>query len=739
VKEDEIRAHNDLDYNNEGSIDEHNNETATNHWTENIHIEDYNTHDGSEQGTKHIPNTQDTYQRKRRKRSGWDERMDCLYDSLLQEVSVTTECCSSHGCPEIACYRCVSCNKRHGLCKTHTITNHNSDRLRIHIVQQRTWDVLLNAFKWKTLLSPPWGCAINFPCNVCEAHQFRRKIITFVDNAGQQKRELEFCECITIYDTISALGFFPATPQRPVTAFSIPLMNNYRDMNLICKVNQHQYAEYIRSMSFTASVLSEVEVYRAMQGCYRVFSFLIGQITKGRTIDDTTRVDCPCCMSNKEKLATVTFDACFGCTGKESNARNTVQPIHGNDYILPDLSEDQVMTDVKLKLSPDQLLRKGIHPDLIEKEACELRATEYTGAPNSKYFQGLRFTGLMGSVCKHEFPLFFLNIMYGKEKMVFASRVWEHMRDLDPTRKWNAKYDIMCVFQKYLRDRGRKGPDITAIPSGHARFHRWLCQELWGTLSVKGNGLSVGEEIEVLWKELMSIWSRLKEMTPENRRDELTDHLIYRAQLCLRKLHEKLETFANRAEKTLREANTNIQKSDCGLTEVTADAWYERYSTAIAHSALQTLSWQQKYAGLLYDLYEKQWVAHEHFRKGSTMRSKKTLLESIVQLEKQKGVTERWGQLSNNYLEWLQHYWRAQLETFRKKVVMFDNDQFFYVETMRHQKHGRKNYKRRVDTAKLISKASVSRHLALEQWNGFRRLLYPNTSYVTLEQFTDDG
>jgi hypothetical protein len=717
---------------------DHNDEQRDN--GESIDFDDQPTYDMEDQLPQNTARPHEsTKERKTRKRTGWDEKINSLYSVLLEEESITSSHCSQQHCNEPAQYRCVSCYQRDGYCRNHLMKNHCSNRLKLHIVQDRQHDDLLRAYKWVTLSEPPWSADIYTTCTQCRPDTYSSKNITFVDYLGQQKRNVIVCNCFTIDRSIYTLGFFPATPQRPVTAFSIKLLKHYRDLNLICHVNQHQFAELIAFNSYTKAVMTEIEVYRSIQGCYRVFSYLMGQIAKGRTIGNTTRVDCPCCMSNKKNLATVTFDACFGCTGKESNARNTVAPFHGEDYILQDLTEDQVLVDIKLKLSPEELIKKGIRPDVIEKEACELRATEYTGAPSSKYFSGLRFTGLMGSVCKHGFPLYFMNIMYGKEKMVFASRVWEHMRDLDPTRKWNAKYDVMCVFEKYLRDRGRKGPDITAIPSGHARFHRWLCQELWGTLSVPGNGLSVGEEIELLWKELMHIWSRLKEMSPENRRDELTDHLMYRSEVCLKKLHQKLEDFADRAEKTYQEAKKAIDTSDCGLTEATADAWYSLYSTAIAHSTIQTLCWQEKYAGLLYDLYNNQWVPHNQFRKGQTLRSEKTLMELILQMEKQKGVSPRWEQNSILYTDWLQKYWRTQMEICRKKVVMFDNDQFFYVETMRHTKHGRKNYKKRVDTAKLISKASVARHIALEQWNGFRSKLYPNTSAVSLEQFIEDG
>jgi len=474
-----------------------------------------------------------------------------------------------------------------------------------------------------------------------------------------------------------------------------------------------------------------------MQGCYRLYSYLQGQIEKGRSIDESSRIDCPCCLQNQSKIGSVTFDACFGCTGKEVNAQNPIEPFHSEDYILRDLTEEEVMTDVKLKL--DKIPTKMSDKRKARSGLCDLRATEYAGSTKTENFQGLRFTGLMGSVCKHDFPLFFMNIMYGKEKLVFASRIWEHLSNLDLTTKWNAKYDIMCSFEKYLADRGRRVPDITAIPDGHSKFHRWFCQELWGPLSVKGNGLMVGEEIELLWKVLMMIWPKIKEMSPENRRDEITDHLIFRAEQCTERLHNKLADFARRAEKTYLEACNELDNNLCGLTEERSDQWYEQYSTAIAASDSQAPTWQETYAGLLYDLYNNQYVEHERYRKGITLQSKRILEDQIRQLERQKDIGERWGVNSVRYQESSRRYMRNQLEVCRRKVVAADNDQFFYVQTMRHQKHGHKGYRKRVDTAKQISKASVARHQALERWNIMRGRLYPDVAYINIEQFTQAG
>jgi len=514
------------------------------------------------------------------------------------------------------------------------------------------------------------------------------------------------------------------------------MLRSYRLLNVICKTNQKAYADYIEEVSYTKYGSKEIEVYRSMQGCYRAFSYLYGQILQGKSLEESSRIDCPCCMHNKDKTASVTFDVCFGCTGKEAKAKFPVEPFHQEAYVLRDLTEKEVMTDINAKI-PEHLRKRRKKGG----KDCPLRALTYSGKVSTKYFQGLRYTGLLGSICKHEFPLYFLNVMYGKEKQVFASRVWEHLHNLDPKRKWIAKYDIMCMFEKYLDARGRPLPEITAIPSGHARFHRWSCQESWGPLSVKGNGLSVGEEIELLWSYLMLLWPRLKEMAPKNRIDELTDHLIYRGQQCLQNLHYKLETFAKRAAKTYHEADTAIEASACGLNVDNAEKWYQEFQSSINPEDEESLSWQKTYAGLLHDLYAQRWVEHKQYRKGHTFRSRKTLIEHLALIERQRRMT-RWAGNDPRYKEFTAKHWRSQMEYYRKKMVAADNDQFFYMSTSRQlmkHKHGHKGYKTRIETSNQISKASVERQKALDQWNYYRALIYPFQQDLTVAEFIEYG
>jgi len=64
------------------------------------------------------------------------------------------------------------------------------------------------------------------------------------------------------------------------------------------------------------------------------------------------------------------------------------------------------------------------------------------------YYDGLNETGLFGSVCKHGVPLFFLNVRFGGEKMIFPSRIVDKLLEGD-VKELILKYDSICSFEPW--------------------------------------------------------------------------------------------------------------------------------------------------------------------------------------------------------------------------------------------------------------------------------------------------
>jgi hypothetical protein len=199
-------------------------------------------------------------------------------------------------------------------------------------------------------------------------------------------------------------------------------------------------------------------------------------------------------------------------------------------YFLPEVDPDLVKADV----AP-----KPVCPDIKASE----------GATSSDSVRGMRYNGVMGSVCKHHFAYKLLNISSRGEKYIFARTILESITKEHWVRALIFKYDIWCNFLPYLINRGFVGiPAVACIPIGHAMTHIMKCQYKYFPWLVSGNGLSPGEEIETFWSKLRYLWARIREMGIGTREDAISDAVEQINRLVFEELPYTLLRQLDRAE-----------------------------------------------------------------------------------------------------------------------------------------------------------------------------------------------
>lgn len=226
-------------------------------------------------------------------------------------------------------------------------------------------------------------------------------------------------------------GFFPCTAKIAQIAIDMDVLEEYHLLNVMCDVSNHSFAAYLARRSTTSHHSGQADIYRSIQRCYRPWSLLYQQSDKlSNSFNESLRTDCSLCQPSGN--ATITLDACFGATSLARNSRLDIEPQQDHDYLLKDLTRD--------------VIGGGDEADDFEDAQCFHMASKPTNNRlDNAYFAGLHYTGLMGSVCKHGMPLWFLNISHGKEKTVFGASILRHIQSLDFSGTWNVKYDIMCT------------------------------------------------------------------------------------------------------------------------------------------------------------------------------------------------------------------------------------------------------------------------------------------------------
>lgn len=344
--------------------------------------------------------------------------------------------CGQDGCTELATSWCINCKDLDPMCNACSIRMHTSARSQTHITQ--TTEIIGNGTGWSATLIPPWGNTIKLPCEAAN-HQVHEASITFIQQNGQRKIQVVKCRCRSWSWALIKMGYWPSSPKQPQSAFDIDLMKTYQELNLVCGVNTYNFSHLLKRISITKYLYRQNEVYRPLMDAYRPFSALYNKCTAGiTTLSDAIKIRCPACYYNIGKVHSATLDACFGTVGKVHQNRYPTLPFNSNDYMLPDLSKDEVF-------------RYTDSDDLSEKKSpCQRRSTRGP-LQKANYYDGLNETGICGSVCKHGVPIYFINIRFGGEKKIFPSVILDKIMDERPDFQLLAKYDSMCLFETWRR------------------------------------------------------------------------------------------------------------------------------------------------------------------------------------------------------------------------------------------------------------------------------------------------
>lgn len=200
-------------------------------------------------------------------------------------------------------------------------------------------------------------------------------------------------------------------------------------------------------------------------------------------------------------------------------------------YIIPKEIVDTVgkqMNHLRATRKPHP--RKPIVPDEAINE-CESSHTAGKGSNVKTNMDRFDDTGLMALVCRHDIPIFLVNIDTPGEQQKYAVSLFQYLFDLLPPHATVAAlYDVGCVLDRSLHTVGHPlflssryssisfpqyeflSADITkrlllATSAMHAFVHQWACQVVNNPRIRTGLGLTDGEGVERLWSRLRKLIS----------------------------------------------------------------------------------------------------------------------------------------------------------------------------------------------------------------------------------------
>ncbi|XP_039669344.1 uncharacterized protein LOC120566769 isoform X1 [Perca fluviatilis] len=276
---------------------------------------------------------------------------------------------------------------------------------------------------------------------------------------------VNMCACEPEACTLLRYGLWPATADKPQTAFSIPLLELFVCLSLECQVSVEGFCNTLRWKNNLT--LAEVnDLYRALVG-ESISQFRHYHFRQRSLVDVCPHLDdgttCPACPKADGDMI-VTLDANFGLVRKQSSGTSVVEPFHGTRMFV-----DEKDVEEYLLSHPD-----GSKPN---EDCSNFKAGNVLRSQQQA--KKLDVTGVFGASCRHEMPLMFVNMSQG-ERLAYPLYVIDELlrRREDKNIHLRVVYDIACVVASHLRKSGEGIPQnlSLAVPAFHIYGHKLPCQ-----------------------------------------------------------------------------------------------------------------------------------------------------------------------------------------------------------------------------------------------------------------------
>ncbi|XP_071140726.1 uncharacterized protein [Mytilus edulis] len=531
-----------------------------------------------------------TYAEKRKRVMGaWDLLRDKLIETRLEEQSPATHCCCFCESSVDDVIFCQDCGPSAYYCDTCCKRIHQN--ILFHKPHQ-----------WKQTMYVPIQMTNELARkdHICESSYSTS--IYAVDVKGLQHTcKIQLCRCEDPAVTFLRYSLWPATPTSPKIGFDLRFMELLSVLQLECCLPAKSFCDALDTMhSNYIKLISNVEknIYRAVVGdCLTEYNYHRYSLnTRANITESSFATECPICVKTP---SIVSMDANFGLVHKQSSGsgQDRQSARHKNLYFL-DHGD----------------LRRFIDDYALDSKAPNSECSNFQAgnAIRSKVKNGkLDVTGIFGSVCKHDIPIYFADLVHG-ERLSYPVYMLKCILENRSSDNLVVMYDIACMLHKHLKK--TNNIDVLercsfAVPVFHSFAHNTECQLMYGQRFADGTGLTDGEGIERLWSYLRGFRKITKEMTINNRQDLLTEAMLHHTEKQIWNLGKKMLEKKKRCVQILKENEAIISGIlvDMKESKDVIQTWKEEWKTQSNRKERKALplTTDEQYAELLHQIESK--------------------------------------------------------------------------------------------------------------------------------------
>ncbi|EFP90354.2 uncharacterized protein PGTG_16114 [Puccinia graminis f. sp. tritici CRL 75-36-700-3] len=357
-----------------------------------------------------------------------------------------------------------------------------------------------------------------------------------------------FCKCLPDVVRLIHYGYLACSPEKPRTAFSIPLIQFH---HLLWQSAVVSTTGFVKAISAFLDSRSQTPSY-ARGSKYRKrnlrvpFSYsadlysriLLNQkkiFNDGLQLTKTEQWanQCPRCFGSSEHEIKVNPNEPDIILALDGNFQQRHYAYASKDnppdaqYPPSFIPPSDISVDARSFVSTE-VSAIGIDPPCADTHKA---ANDSRGETT---WEKCDDNGLFASTCRHDIPLLFVNIHKTGEKLYYPVSIIRNILADFPQHKVGILYDLGCHLESHVRKRNLLSNRLADLSFGtsvfHAYVHEWSCQVKYNPRLNQWWGLSDGEGLERLWAFLSPLVSGLRVSTRLHRLQAIQSRADYYSQ-----------------------------------------------------------------------------------------------------------------------------------------------------------------------------------------------------------------
>ncbi|TFY54299.1 hypothetical protein EVJ58_g8946 [Rhodofomes roseus] len=366
---------------------------------------------------------------------------------------------------------------------------------------------------------------------------------TVTHTNGIHRVRVHQCHCPPMRDTVSQLlraGLFPATLNRPESAFTFDVLRQWDLHFLTSKKGTYDYYEALRRLTDNSGTRVVKDRYRELNIVGRIWQHLTALKRAGAHHGLT--------LPNRLTSMTVPCVACplpnFNMPANWKDTPPDLAYIHacelggdGNHGLQKKRKRDDP-NDVSLSEGQGYFVDPAKTKTYLEEIDSETPPETCSGfkvgrAQRPGKFRNVEVSGVVAVICiRHGCfrPGAMVDLQKGERYGHMDFALAGALEGLDELLHFIFTYDVACIYGKNMRKRfAARFPHLLPLidrmqlllPKLHMLAHKELCQILFALCYSWGAGLSHGESVEHPWAEHNQVGLSTREMGPGHRHDAL--------------------------------------------------------------------------------------------------------------------------------------------------------------------------------------------------------------------------